>query len=201
MLSIANEDGFYGQPRLDISLLLQIKPENVMVTTACIKYWAYDDIDEITKTLHNHFGANFFLEIQYHNTEKQKQINRHILELSRKLGIDIILGCDSHYITESQSVERDNYLAARGIEYDSDEVGWYMDYPDEVEARRRLKERGESGGDYYRTVASRIDRRFFRLLVGSVHEGKTLYSDAFRLTNTNRSTFANLIESVGGGVK
>lgn len=69
------------------------------------------------------------------------------------------------------------------------------------EKRRRLKERGESGGDYYRTVASRIDRRFFRLLVGSVHEGKTLYSDAFRLTNTNRSTFANLIESVGGGVK
>ena len=142
VLSIANEDGFYGQPRLDISLLLQIKPENVMVTTACIKYWAYDDIDEITKTLHNHFGANFFLEIQYHNTEKQKQINRHILELSRKLGIDIILGCDSHYITESQSVERDNYLAARGIEYDSDEVGWYMDYPDEAETRRRLKEQG-----------------------------------------------------------
>lgn len=142
VLSIANEDGFYGQPRLDISLLLQIKPENVMVTTACIKYWAYDDIDEITKTLHDHFGDNFFLEIQYHNTEKQKQINRHILEISRKLDIDIILGCDSHYITEEQSIERDNYIAARGIEYDSDEVGWYMDYPDEVEARRRLKEQG-----------------------------------------------------------
>ena len=113
-----------------------------MVTTACIKYWAYDDIDEITKTLHDHFGDNFFLEIQYHNTEKQKQINRHILEISRKLDIDIILGCDSHYITEEQSIERDNYLVARGIEYDSDEVGWYMDYPDEVEARRRLKEQG-----------------------------------------------------------
>lgn len=142
VLSIANEDGFYGQPRLDIPLLLQIRPENVMVTTACIKYWAYDDIDDITKTLHDHFGENFFLEIQYHNTEKQKQINRHILELSHKFGIDIILGCDSHYITEEQSVERDNYLAARGIEYDSDEVGWYMDYPDEVETRRRLKEQG-----------------------------------------------------------
>ena len=67
--------------------------------------------------------------------------------------------------------------------------------------RRRLKEQGEGGGDYYRTAASRIDRRFFRLLVSSVHEGKTLYSDAFRLTNTNRSTFTNLVESVGGGRK
>ena len=64
-----------------------------------------------------------------------------------------------------------------------------------------MKERGESGGDYYRTAASRIDQRFFRLLISSVYEGKTLYSDAFRLTNTNRSTFTNLVESVGGGLK
>ena len=141
-LSIANEDGFYGQPRLDISLLLRIKPENVMVTTACLKYWVYEDIDDLTKKLHNHFGDNFFLEIQYHNTEKQRKINKHILDLSRELGIDIILGCDSHYITENQSVERNNYLAARNIEYDSDEIGWYMDYPDESEARRRLQEQG-----------------------------------------------------------
>ena len=67
--------------------------------------------------------------------------------------------------------------------------------------RKRMKERGESGGDYYRTAASRIDQRFFRLLISSVYEGKTLYSDAFRLTNTNRSTFTNLVESVGGGLK
>ena len=142
VLSIANEDGFYGQPRLDISLLLQIKPENVMITTACIKYWAYDDIEEITKQLHNHFGDNFFLEIQYHNTDKQKQLNRNILRLSKKLDIPLIFGYDSHYITEDQSQERDNYLEARGIEYDSDEAGWYMDYPDEAEVRRRLKQQG-----------------------------------------------------------
>ena len=67
--------------------------------------------------------------------------------------------------------------------------------------RKRMKERGESGGDYYRTAASRIDQRFFRLLISSVYEGKTLYSDAFRPTNTNRSTFTNLVESVGGGLK
>lgn len=66
--------------------------------------------------------------------------------------------------------------------------------------RRRQKDQGEGGGDYYRTAASRIDRRFFRLLVCS-HEGKTLYSDVFRLTNTNHSTFSNLVENVGGGEK
>ena len=60
------------------------------------------------------------------------------------------------------------------------------------------KNKKSGGGDYYRTAASRIDRRFFDLLIGSVHEGRTLYSDAFRLTNTNRSTFATLAEKMGG---
>ena len=142
VLSIANEDGFYGQPRLDLSLLLQIKPENVMVTTACLKFWVYEDIDEIVYTLYQHFGTNFFLEIQYHNTEKQKKINNHILQLAQKYGIGLIFGYDSHYITQDQSAERDNYLLARGIEHDSDEIGWYMDYPDELEVRKRLKAQG-----------------------------------------------------------
>ena len=35
----------------------------------------------------------------------------------------------------------------------------------------------------------------------SVEEGKTLYTDAFRLTNTNRSTFAKLAHSQMGGVQ
>lgn len=69
------------------------------------------------------------------------------------------------------------------------------------EARKKKKERGETGGDFYRTAASRIDHRFFNMLVGSVNSGRTLYSDAFRLTNTNRSTFLKLVEKVGGGLK
>ena len=69
-----------------------------------------------------------------------------------------------------------------------------------AENRKRKKEQGESGGDYYRTLASRIDKRFFGMLLGSVREGKTLYTDAFRLTNTNRSTFSTLAENAGGGI-
>ena len=38
-----------------------MNPENVFVTTGCIAYWKYDDIEEITENLHNHFGDNFLL--------------------------------------------------------------------------------------------------------------------------------------------
>lgn len=64
---------------------------------------------------------------------------------------------------------------------------------------QRKKSKENPGGDYYRTAASRIDQRFFRMLAGSVAEGKTLYSDAFRLTNTNRATFRELAQQAGGG--
>lgn len=67
------------------------------------------------------------------------------------------------------------------------------------EMKKREKENDLSGGDFYRTTANRIDSRFFNMLLGSVSEGKTLYSDAFRLTNTNRSTFAKLAEKREGG--
>lgn len=60
------------------------------------------------------------------------------------------------------------------------------------------RKKKESGGDYYKTMKSRIDHRFFNALANSLSEGKTLYSDAFRLTNTNRSTFSALIEKVRG---
>ena len=69
------------------------------------------------------------------------------------------------------------------------------------EIRKRKKENNDGGGNFYRTAASRIDRRFFGMLLTSVHEGKTLHSDAFRLTNTNRTTFGTLAENVGGGIK
>lgn len=157
VLSIASIDGFYGQPRIDLQLLLKIKPENVVVTTACLKYWVYDDIEEITKTLHNHFGDNFFLEIQYHNTELQKKINQRIIQISKEMDIRLIFGYDSHYILPSQSVERDNYLEARGIIYDEDEKGWYMDYPDEQEVRRRLKEQGVLNDDQINECIANTD--------------------------------------------
>ena len=63
------------------------------------------------------------------------------------------------------------------------------------------KNNTSSGGNYYRTAASRIDQRFFGMLLDSVATGKTLYSDAFRMTNTNRTTFSILAEHVGGGIR
>lgn len=67
------------------------------------------------------------------------------------------------------------------------------------EAKHGFAQKSSSGGgDFYRTQASRIDHRFLFALEASVKEGRTLHSDAFRLTNTNRGTFDNLLMELRG---
>lgn len=137
ILSTANEDGYYFRPRVDIELLLSLPADDVMITTACIAFWHYDDIEDILVQLHNHFKKNLFLEIQYHDTESQVKLNQRILALSEKYGIEMIVGMDSHYIYPDQSKERDYILAAKNIHYE-DEDGWFMDYPDDETTMNRF---------------------------------------------------------------
>lgn len=63
--------------------------------------------------------------------------------------------------------------------------------------REKRSEQG-SGGDYYNTLKTRIDKRLVLALSNSVYEGKTTFIEAFRLTNTSRKTFSTLVEMVVG---
>ena len=141
ILSIANEDGFYGRPRIDLELLLNIPKDNIIVTSACVAGWNYDDGDEIWLKIAEHFGDNFFLEVQNHNTKKQKDLNQHIIELANKHNLQIVCGLDSHYISDETKIKRDMILKYKKISY-PEEDGWYMDYPDAKTIIQRFREQG-----------------------------------------------------------
>lgn len=100
-----------------------------------------DEPDRLVNIIHQHFGKSFMLEIQYHHTDKQKMINRHILDLYRKKKIPMIVGLDSHYIGENDGKLRDQLLESRHLFYE-DEEGWFMDYPDDKTVRKRFREQG-----------------------------------------------------------
>ncbi len=77
ILAEANITGFYYQPRLDVGLILSLPREDVICTTSCIGGWKYEDADQIMLEFANHFGKNFFLEVQYHNTLPQKTLKHN----------------------------------------------------------------------------------------------------------------------------
>lgn len=141
ILSDANEFGYYYRPRTDVEDILSLPSEDVFITTACVGFWNYDDsfTEDFIVKLHNRFKDNFMLEVQYHNTDKQKQLNNKILQLSNKHNIKLIMGCDSHFIEDQQKYDRDYILEYKQVKY-PDEVGWYMDYPTVEGAVLRFQE-------------------------------------------------------------
>ncbi|MDO4452690.1 MAG: ImmA/IrrE family metallo-endopeptidase [Lachnospiraceae bacterium] len=54
------------------------------------------------------------------------------------------------------------------------------------------------GGNFYRTLNSRLDHRVVVAMANSAREGRTQYTDVYRLTNTNRKTFGKLLADIGG---
>ena len=139
ILSEANITGYYYRPRIDIPLILSLPPNDVVVSSACLAFSGYEDIDIIVEQFHDHFGENFFLEQQYHNTEKQKEWSKHQLKLADRFGINFLVGLDSHYIYPEEALLRDYILEAKEIHYE-DEEGWYMDYPEDEEIIKRFNE-------------------------------------------------------------
>jgi DNA polymerase III alpha subunit len=141
--------GYYYKNRMDLEILLSLPKDDVFVTSACLAFWHsysiapdmfpfdnntnetggvdYSEIDEIVLKLYNHF-TDFYLEVQANNTDKQKEINKHILELHYKYGIPLIAGTDTHVIYEKQLEDRDDLLRSNHISY-PEETGWFMDLP------------------------------------------------------------------------
>lgn len=141
ILSMANIDGYYYRPRIDLDLLLNVPKNNLIVTSACIAGWNYEDASDMWLRIHEHFQDNFFFELQANNTDPQKRLNEKILYLSDKYEIDIIGGLDSHYINDIGQVKRDQILKYKKVSY-PEEIGWYMDYPNAETFLNRFKEQG-----------------------------------------------------------
>lgn len=156
ILSEANISGYYFKPRVDLSLLLSLPKNDVVVTSACVAFDGYEDVDDIILQLHDHFEDNFYLEMQYHNTEKQKIWNKHLLDLSKEYHIDIIAGLDSHYIYPEESRIREDLLVAKNIRYEEEE-GWYMDYPSNEEIAKRFQNQGILTNDEIKRAMDNTD--------------------------------------------
>lgn len=144
LLSEANLSGYYGRPRIDLELVMALDPHDVFITTACLggifKY-GWDEAERIIRTIESRFHGSFMLEVQYHNTDRQKEVNRFLLQMYRKYSIPLIFGADSHYILPEDAEARDKRLEANGLHYE-DEDGFFMDYPSDDVAFERFVAQG-----------------------------------------------------------
>lgn len=62
----------------------------------------------------------------------------------------------------------------------------------------KSKKKKSSGGNFYATLTSKLDAGLVRALVSSINIGKTSYTEAYKLTNTNSKTFNEVATALGG---
>lgn len=141
--SHASEEGFYYKPRIFLEDLLKLNKEDIYLTSACVAGLMHDEdsIELLLKPLVEHFGQNFFLEVQNHQDEFQKEINKRCLQFSKQYGLKLIAANDSHYIYPEDSKDRLEFLKGKGINY-GDEDTYVLDYPDYDTMFSRFQKQG-----------------------------------------------------------
>ena len=141
--SHASEEGFYYKPRIFLEDLLKLNKEDIYLTSACVAGLMHDEdsIELLLKPLVEHFGQNFFLEVQNHQDEFQKEINRKCLQFSKQYGLKLIAANDSHYIYPEDSKDRLEFLKGKGINYGNEDT-YVLDYPDYDTMFSRFQKQG-----------------------------------------------------------
>ncbi|MDD5924016.1 MAG: DNA polymerase III subunit alpha [Clostridia bacterium] len=111
MVSKAWTEGFYYKPRIDEQLLKE-HCEGLVCLSAClagkiptlISNGKYDEAKSKAIYYDSLFGrGNFYLEIQNHGIELQKQVNEGLIRISKETGIPLVATNDCHYISKDDS--------------------------------------------------------------------------------------------------
>ncbi len=105
MISIANVEGFYQNPRIDKDLLTKYH-EGLIVSSACLggevaqilMNKTEDDAIKVVEWYQNLFGDDYYLEMMDHGLEEQKKVNDSLKRLSARSGVKLIATNDVHYI-------------------------------------------------------------------------------------------------------
>ena len=111
LVSLGFTEGFYNKPRIDDSLLEQYH-EGLICLSACLageipRKLAQNDYQGAKQKAvyyRDLFGRdNFFIELQDHGIDEQKQILPDLVRLSREIGVGMVATNDSHYIEKEDS--------------------------------------------------------------------------------------------------
>ena len=118
LVSSAFTEGFYIKPRIDWELLKN-HSEGLIALSAClagevpylIRQGRYEDAKKRALEFDELFGhGNYFLELQDHRLEEQKQVNEGVLRLHRETDIPLVVTNDAHYLTREDAYAQDVLL-------------------------------------------------------------------------------------------
>ena len=115
LVSEAHINGFYGKPRVDLTLL-EKHHEGLIALSACLagavpQYLRMEDYEgarDYALRLAEIFGEdNFYLEMQDHGIPEQRAVNQGIMRIARETGLPLVVTNDAHYLRKEDSKMQD----------------------------------------------------------------------------------------------
>jgi DNA polymerase-3 subunit alpha len=109
--SIAYTEGFYYKPRIDFEVLEQFSG-GLIATTSCLRGTVaqmalnngYEEARKAAERYRSIFGAdNYYIEMQDHGLEPQKQLNGIYRKMGKEMGIPLIASNDVHYLDKEDA--------------------------------------------------------------------------------------------------
>lgn len=119
MVSLSFSEGFYVRPRVDLDLLRK-HSKGLICLSACLAgsipqalmNGDYEGAKRQALEFREIFGENnFFLEIQDHGIEAQKEVNMGLYRLADETGIPLVATNDAHYLTREDARIQDVLMA------------------------------------------------------------------------------------------
>jgi len=127
LVSLAYIEGHYYKPRIDRELLTKYN-EGLIISSACLGGEVPnkllndqdDQAEEAIKFFKEHFGEDYYLELQRHKTgdatldqdtfAKQQLVNEKLIALSKKHNVKLIATNDVHFINEEDAEAHDRLI-------------------------------------------------------------------------------------------
>ena len=127
IVSKAWSDGYYYNPRTDKAEIEKYH-EGIICCSAClggevpqlIKNGQIDKAEETILWFKNLFGEDYYLELQLHKATVERanhevyplqvEVNKHIIELSKKCGVKLICSNDVHFVDEENAEAHDRLI-------------------------------------------------------------------------------------------
>lgn len=110
LVTLASTEGFYTKPRIDHELLEKYH-EGLICLSACLageipRLLLAGDIEKAEETAmfyKNLFGDDYYIELQDHGIAQQQEVIPLMLQLAKKLDIQLVATNDCHYINKEDS--------------------------------------------------------------------------------------------------
>ncbi len=119
LVSIANNEGFYYRPRIDMEVLRKYS-NGLICMSACIgndiaQAVINGDEDKAKKLIENYidiFGKeDFYLEVQNHGIPEEAKVANFYKKVAPEFGLKIVATCDSHFLKKEDAYAHEVMLA------------------------------------------------------------------------------------------